>query len=661
MKKLILFGLIALFILSSCSKDDVGKILKAVKLAIPADKTTVKLDVTTLSWKEHPDFTAKYDVYISKTVEYNAESLFKTDYFETSVVSPKLEGNILYHWKVVVKNVDGEKAESKEFTFKTALFAPVKPELFLPKNNMNTKEKEVKLVWSRNKLKNVEYSVFLGNNKDLNAVNIIKTGLKDTSFIATKLEEGVTYFWKIQVTPSAYSQPVSSEIFSFSSGNQLPTVPVLTYPRDGMMLAPTSLNLLWKRSTDLDNEKIVYDIYFDDDKTFSDERNIEKNFVGKKITYVDLEYNTVYYWKVIARDLQGAEISSNICHFTTCQDPFTKLLSPMDNYNGTTLEKLTWEPKPGFKYNVLVSKTDGFSEGDIYKKDIIIGEVPFVEFQSNAKYIWKVIAFDKAGNSFPTASRSFNIKKEISDSGTGTMKDAEDEYKTVIINNIEWLAENFKRIPDLALSGKDWLIPGEPIRFEILPRKYGEVRKYKPNPTYESIDSVKKNANYIKYGLIYSVNFIKIEGNIPNGWHLPLDFEWNDMERYLGVDPSDIYQMDYRGTHAPALESKEYSDIINGKVVKWLDATNVSKFSAIPAGFGDVDYTNFPNLKPVEFTEKSYFWTATMRGKQLCRILYNNSKAEYKGVKRSQLPASRLMSVRLIKGPAPAEPVQKER
>jgi uncharacterized protein (TIGR02145 family) len=649
MRKLILLGLIALFILSSCSKDDVGEILKAVELAIPADKTTVKLDITTLSWKKNLDFTAKYDVYISKTAEYNAESLFKTNYFETSVVSPKLEGNILYHWKVVVKNVDGEKAESKEFTFKTALFAPIKPELLLPKENLNTKEKEIKLVWSKNKLENVEYSVFLGKTKKLTDVNIIKTGLKETSFTATKLEEGVTYFWKIQVSPAAYSQPVSSEIFSFSSGNQLPTVPVLTYPRDGMMLAPTSLNLLWDRSTDLDKEKIVYDIYLDDDKTFSDERNIEKNFDGKKITYVDLNYNTVYYWKVIARDEQGAEISSKVCHFTTCQDPNTVLLLPADNYNDKYLKELTWEVKEGFKYQVMISNTEGFSEGDIRKKDLIEGKFLLTNLDSDVKYFWKIVAFDTAGNSFETASRNFTIKRgAIIIKDGDIMKDKDREYKTVIINGVEWMAENFARIPDMKLACTGWLIPGEDPRYVI--NKVTNIHEI-TNPVYKSIDNVKGNKNYIKYGILYSIDLIKTM--IPAGWHLPLDFEWNNMEQCFGASLSVLEEIGYRGTHAPALESKDYTENINGKDIKWIDATNESRFSAIPGGFGDIDMSNYVNLKLIDFSKKAYFWTASKRGKQVCRILYNNYK--YKGVKLMQLPGTRAMSVRLIKGVAPVE------
>lgn len=651
MKKLILLGFSALFILLSCSKDDMGKVLKPVDLAVPADKSTIKTDVTTLSWKKHSDITAKYDVYISKTSEFGEGTLFKSDYFETSVVSPKLDGNVLYHWKIVVKNLAKEQADSKEFTFKTALFAPMKPQLISPKENINTKEDDIKLVWSENTLKNVEYSVFLGKKKDLTDSDIIKTGLKDNSFLVKNLEKGVSYYWKIQVTPSDYKQPINSEIFSFSSGNQLPSVPVLTYPRDGMLLAPIGVNLLWDRSTDLDNEKIVYDIYLDDDKTFGDERNIEKNFDGKKITYTGLKYNTVYYWKVIARDEQGAEVSSKLFHFKTCQDPETKLLSPIDGFNGTSLEKLTWEAKEGFKYEVKVSKSEGFSDADIYKKDITVGEVPFTEFQYNTKYIWKVVAYDKAGNPFETASRSFNIKKDIADSGTGSFTDVDGiVYNTVIINGVEWMAQNLRRIPDMSLAGKDWLIPGVPIKVNN-----------KKNPVYESIETVKENPNYLKYGLLYSANLISVKENVPNGWHLPLDFEWNNMEEYLGVDPSTLYQMDYRGIHAPSLESDVYTDIVNGVEVKWTDATNESKFSAIPAGFGEIDWSNYPNLKPMSLGEKAYFWTATKTTKQICRVIYNSiDAAKYKGVKRAQLSANRLLSIRLIKGEAPSEPVLKE-
>jgi uncharacterized protein (TIGR02145 family) len=72
----------------------------------------------------------------------------------------------------------------------------------------------------------------------------------------------------------------------------------------------------------------------------------------------------------------------------------------------------------------------------------------------------------------------------------------------------------------------------------------------------------------------------------PNGWHVPTDEEWNELENYLGMSQSEADKIDWRGVGTGVggklkeTETTHWNSPNKG-------ATNESGFSALPGGYRD--------------------------------------------------------------------------
>ena len=138
-------------------------------------------------------------------------------------------------------------------------------------------------------------------------------------------------------------------------------------------------------------------------------------------------------------------------------------------------------------------------------------------------------------------------------------------YTTVKIGDQWWMAENLKvthysngdEIPNVT-DNSQW---------EVL--LSGAYRAHTDN-----------NSNVQTYGYLY--NWFCIDGGIaPEGWHVPTDAEWRELEVFLGMSTSDADNVDWRGTD-------QGDKLREAGTVHWLypntTATNESGFCALPGG-----------------------------------------------------------------------------
>ncbi len=182
-------------------------------------------------------------------------------------------------------------------------------------------------------------------------------------------------------------------------------------------------------------------------------------------------------------------------------------------------------------------------------------------------------------------------------------------YKTVKIRNQWWMAENLK------------------------------VRHYRNG---EPITNYWAYGDVVTYGFLYDWYAISDSSNIaPEGWHVPTDEDWVELEMSLGMSQSEVNKTDagWRGTdEGGKLKETGYSH--------WADpntgATNISGFFALPGGCRHGQYGTFDYLGT-----DAYFWSATESQKSwaLARSLYHN-KSEI--LYYSQLKSWGL-SVRLVR------------
>jgi uncharacterized protein (TIGR02145 family) len=192
---------------------------------------------------------------------------------------------------------------------------------------------------------------------------------------------------------------------------------------------------------------------------------------------------------------------------------------------------------------------------------------------------------------------------EPKDEGTVTDID-KNVYKTVKIGDQWWMAENLKvthyRNGDVIPTVTDdstWTVLTE-----------GAYCAYGND-----------NGNVDTYGLLYNWYTVDDSRRIaPEGWHVPSDEEWKQLEMYLGLSQNEANSTGMRGTDEGGklkMEGTEYWNNPN------IGANNSIGFSALPGGYRTSDG---------RFDSKgqfAFFWTSIQPDSNTSwyRVLYYNS------------------------------------
>jgi uncharacterized protein (TIGR02145 family) len=129
-----------------------------------------------------------------------------------------------------------------------------------------------------------------------------------------------------------------------------------------------------------------------------------------------------------------------------------------------------------------------------------------------------------------------------------------------------------------------------------------------------------------------------VQGVCPDGWHLPSDPEWKQMEKDLGMSQAEADGTSYRGTDEGGKLKEE-------ETAHWNDpntgATNTTGFTALPASYRDWDGQFGPT------GQNASFWTTTEASSSDTwnRVLFDN----FAGVYRSSYNKIMGLSVRCVK------------
>jgi len=288
------------------------------------------------------------------------------------------------------------------------------------------------------------------------------------------------------------------------------------------------------------------------------------------------------------------------------------LLSPTNNSNlQSTSVKLSWEKNPlAWKYVVEISKKADFEDKIIKTTDGITTNLT-ITLDPSTLYYWRVYC-TKADGSPSNLSKVWSFTTgENAGYETGTVTDYDGNvYKTIKIGNQWWMAENLKVTH---YSDGTPLSDGTGL---------GNFSPFDEGKYWFIYDD--SSANKDEYGLLYSwyavtrggnsltsnKNPSGIQGIAPDGWHIPSDAEWRELEGALGFTDADRIPDNYLGCY-------EIYDL--GHMLKeegdlhWNNQYEVGNdiicigFNALPSGRKNRD-GSFYGLGTIAF-----FWTTTNR------------------------------------------------
>ena len=95
-----------------------------------------------------------------------------------------------------------------------------------------------------------------------------------------------------------------------------------------------------------------------------------------------------------------------------------------------------------------------------------------------------------------------------------------------------------------------------------------------------------------------------VQGICPNGWHLPSDDEWKELEMELGMSQSEADQSEIRGTNEGSKLASN-SSLWNNGILENNAEFGSSGFSALPSG------CRWDNGSFFGKENNAYFWSAT--------------------------------------------------
>jgi len=140
-----------------------------------------------------------------------------------------------------------------------------------------------------------------------------------TSYIPGTLDMESDYYWQI-VAHDEYGLTVTGPIWHFTTrGNSPPNVPFNPNPANGSTNIAINPTLSWN-CADPDGDIIYYDVYFEAENP-NPTTLVSNSQTVKTYKPSQLEYNTTYYWKIIAEDIFGEIAEGPIWSFTTMPEP----------------------------------------------------------------------------------------------------------------------------------------------------------------------------------------------------------------------------------------------------------------------------------------------------------------------------------------------------
>ena len=271
------------------------------------------VDVNTdLSWTcTDPDNDPlTYDIYFGTS---SNPPLVQNNHSLNSYDPGTMNNNTIYYWKIIAWDNWGASNSSAIWHFSTN-FAPNPPGSPSPTNSSTNVNINANLGWTCTDPDGdpLTYDVYFGTSSN---PPLIQGNWPSNFYDLGTMSTGTLYYWRIVAKDDQGASTVGP-LWHFTT-NYAPNPPGSPNPTNGSTNVDINANLGWT-CTDPDNDPITYDVYFGN---ISTPPLVSSGQTSTSYDPGTMNYETVYYWKIIAKDDQGATTSGPVWHFTTVDAP----------------------------------------------------------------------------------------------------------------------------------------------------------------------------------------------------------------------------------------------------------------------------------------------------------------------------------------------------
>ncbi|TYB98767.1 MAG: hypothetical protein FXF54_02060 [Kosmotoga sp.] len=217
----------------------------------------------------------------------------------------------------VVISAKNERNVEKEGSFIVTVNRIPEIEYLSPDNNSYIND-DVVLSWEatdEDQGETLKFDVFLGTSpQDLSKE--FEDITEETVELNGVLTQDASHFWQVVVKDK--NAEVEGEIWSFYVGNVPPSEPHSPSPSDGATNVSIDKTLSWQCS-DLNKDELKYNVYFQkDDETPA---LIATDITNKDYDPGTLDYETEYFWRIVAEDPYGEVATGTVWSFETMPKP----------------------------------------------------------------------------------------------------------------------------------------------------------------------------------------------------------------------------------------------------------------------------------------------------------------------------------------------------
>jgi len=320
--------------------------------------TNVELDAT-LSWTggDPNGDPVTYDVYFGTSSSPPKVAANQSD---TNYNPGALNFGTTYYWKIVAWDNYGFSSAGPIWSFTTEYNNPPNtPSNPSPANGAVNIPLNVDLSWVGGDPDgdDVYYDVYFGTSSPPPKVIANQS---ETTYDPGLLEFSTTYYWKI-VAWDEYGATATGLIWNFATGtNSAPNTPSNPHPGNGEANVPIATDLSWTGG-DPDGDPVTYDVYFGTETPLP---KVSANQSGENYLPGTLNYNTTYYWQIVAWDDHDASASGPIWEFKTLESFNQPPNTPSIWGDGSFIPGVEFiQPNVEYTFTVVASDSDG---DDVY-------------------------------------------------------------------------------------------------------------------------------------------------------------------------------------------------------------------------------------------------------------------------------------------------------
>lgn len=319
-----------------------------------------------------------------------------------NLVTPPLQNNLRYYWRVNATNIAGTGPWSAVSNFTTLLGMPAAPTLLSPVNFATGVSLTPLLDWVED-ISATSYQVQLSQDSTFASVLWDTSGfnLSQVPVRAGLLTNVQTYFWRVRTTNPIGTGPWANP-FRFMTLLIPPVAPVLVDPPNGAVDVSTTPTLDW----DSVQYAASFKVQLSTDSTFTIPSLINAGgltFSQYNVPGGILSNNTTYYWRVNATNNAGTGPYSQVWRFHTVISPPvaapTLLAPPNGAVNQPLNLTLDWNDVFGTTgYKLLVS-ADSLFNTTLLDTTIVPSQftMPAGILNGSSVYHWRVRGFNVGG------------------------------------------------------------------------------------------------------------------------------------------------------------------------------------------------------------------------------------------------------------------------